>query len=326
MTRAANRAENNDAFVTDSANVAATLQPEAAVTARFAPPSAAAVFTWVDPAERARVDAAGSGVYHAVHHDSVDALHREVRRIAPAAVLMSVGRPLSEQGPRVERFVREFPRVPVVALLTRVDQATPHAVLNLGNCGIRTLVDVRDSTGWHRLREFIAREAVGEIDRLALAMLREELDGVSDDCWMFFEALFQQHHAITTVRALARSLGVRPSTLMSRFFRADLPAPKRYLAWARLVRAARLLENPGLSIAGASNQLNYSSAQSFGRHVRTVLGVTAGEFRRGLDGRTMITRFRDELLRPHREALRALRPLEGRPGGRPRNVPLAAVQ
>lgn len=286
------------------------------MTARFAPPPSPAVFTWVDPGDRPRVDAAGSGVYRAVHHDSVDALRHQVRRAAPAAVFMSVGRPLSDHAPRVARLVREFPRVPMVALLSRVDQSTPHAVLNLGNCGIRNLVDVRDSSGWHRLREFVAHEAVGDIDRLALAMLREELDGAPDDCWRFFEALFHAHRPVTTIRALARALDVLPSTLMSRFFRANLPAPKRYLSWARLVRAARLLENPGLSLADASNQLEYSSAQSFGRHVKTVLGVTAGQFRRAHDGRAMLVRFRDELLRPHRDKLLDLRPLSGYPLGR----------
>lgn len=288
------------------------------MAARLAPPPSPAVHTWVDPTERPRVDAAGSGVYRAVHHDSVDALRHEVRRTAPAAVLMSVGRPLSEYAHGVARLVREFPRVPMVALLSRVDNATPHAVLNLGNCGIRNLVDVRDSTGWHRLREFVARESVGDIDRLALAMLREELDGAPGDCWKFFEALFHARRPATTVRSLASALEVLPSTLMSRFFRAGLPAPKRYLAWARLVRAARLLENPGLSIADASNQLEYSSAQSFGRHVKTVLGVTAGQFRRAHDGKTMLARFRDELLRPHRDKLLDLRPLSGRPNGRPK--------
>lgn len=288
------------------------------MSARFAPPSTAAVLTWVDPFDRPRVDAAGSGVYRAVHHDSVDALRREVRRAAPAAVLMSVGRPLADHAPGVARLVREFPRVPMVALLSRVDQATPHAVLNLGNCGIRTLVDVRDASGWHRLREFVAHEAVGEIDRQALAMLREELDGASDDCWRFFESLFHAQRPATTVRTLARALDVLPSTLMSRFFRAGLPAPKQYLAWSRLVRAARLLENPGLSIARASNQLEYSSAQSFGRHVKSALGVTAGQFRCAHNGQVMLQRFRDELLRPHRLALLDLRPLSGRPTGRRR--------
>ena len=288
------------------------------MSTRFAPAPSPAVFTWVDPIDRPRVDAAGSGVYRTVHHDSVDALRHEVKRTAPAAVFMSVGRPLAEHAPGVARLVREFPRVPMVALLSRVDQSTPHTVLNLGNCGIRTLVDVRDSSGWHRLRDFVAREAVGDIDRLALAMLREELDGATEDCRKFFDALFHGRRVITTVRTLASALDVLPSTLMSRFFRAELPAPKRYLAWARLVRAARLLENPGLSIADASNQLEYSSAQSFGRHVKSVLGVTAGQFRRDHDGAAMLNRFRDELLRPHRDKLLDLRPLSGRPMGRPK--------
>ncbi len=293
------------------------------MTARFAPPPTTAVLTWVDPSDRPRVDAAGSGIYRAMHHDSVDTLYREVRRAAPAAVLMSVGRPLSDHAPRVARLVREFPRVPMVALLSRVDQSTPHAVLNLGNCGIRNLVDVRDATGWHRLREFVAHEAVGEIDRLALAMLREELAGASDDCWRFFESLFHEKRPAATVRELANALGVLPSTLVSRFFRAGIPAPKRYLAWSRLVRAARLLENPGLSIADASNQLEYSSAQSFCRHVKSMLHVTAGQFRRAHNGRAMLTRFRDELLRPYHDLLLDLRPLNGHPNGRRRKrVPL----
>jgi AraC-like DNA-binding protein len=271
----------------------------------------------VDPAERVRVEAAGSGVYRTIHHDSVDTLRHDVRRSAPAAVFMSVGRRMTAQAPSVARLVREFPRVPVVALLSQVDQATPHAVLSLGNCGIRKLVDVREPGGWHRLRDLVAREAVSNIERLALAMLREELDGAPDDCWRFFEALFQGRNPVSTVKGLAFALQVLPSTLMSRFFRARLPAPKRYLAWARLVRVARLLENPGASIADIANKLEYSSAQSFCRHVKTIMGVTAGEFRRTHDGQAMLTRFRDELVRPHKQALMSLRPLAGNPPGRP---------
>jgi AraC-like DNA-binding protein len=263
------------------------------------------------------VEAAGSGVYRAIHHDSVDALRHDVRRSTPTAVFMSVGRQLTTQAPSVARLVREFPRVPVVALLSQVDQSTPHAVLSLGNCGIRKLVDVREPSGWHRLRDLVAREAVSNIERLALAMLREELDGAPDDCWRFFEALFQGRHPVSTVKDLALALNVLPSTLMSRFFRARLPAPKQYLAWARLVRVARLLENPGASIADIANQLEYSSAQSFCRHVKTLMGVTAGEFRRKHDGQAMLSRFRDELVRPHLTTLLALRPLAGNPLGRP---------
>jgi hypothetical protein len=96
---------------------------------------------------------------------------------------------------------------------------------------------------------------------------------------------------------------------MSRFFRAGAPTPKRYLAMARLVRAARLFENAGFSIANVANHLDYSSPQSFGRHVRTLLQITAGEFRERYDGARMFDRFRTDLVLPYAEVLRTLRPL-----------------
>jgi hypothetical protein len=101
---------------------------------------------------------------------------------------------------------------------------------------------------------------------------------------------------------------------MSRFFRAGLPAPKRYLAFARLVRAARLFENPGLSIANVANHLDYSSPQSFGRHVRTLMSITALEFRRRYDGEGMLHHFREQLVLPHMITLRQFRPLVAQPG------------
>jgi AraC-like DNA-binding protein len=95
---------------------------------------------------------------------------------------------------------------------------------------------------------------------------------------------------------------------------------------ARLVRAARLFENSGFSIANVANHLDYSSPQSFGRHVRTLLHTTAGEFREQYDCASMFARFRMELILPHSDGLRILRPLTapagwaaGRLGnGRPR--------
>jgi AraC-like DNA-binding protein len=92
----------------------------------------------------------------------------------------------------------------------------------------------------------------------------------------------------------------------SRFLRAGLPSPKRYLAFARLVRAARLLEAPGRSLAATALALDYSSAQSFNRHVQGLLGLPACEFRRRYDGRAMLARLCTDLVLPHVTALEAL--------------------
>jgi AraC-like DNA-binding protein len=230
------------------------------------------------------------------------------------AVLVSVARCDAPDAARLATMVREFPRVPAVALLTQFEPRAPHAVLALGRSGVSALVDVRQPAGWRELRELLVADRTDEITRLALAQVGTDLAGASDDALRFFEALFRAAPRVATVRALARQLGVVPSTLMSRFFRARLPAPKRYLAYARLVRAARLFENPGLSVSNVANHLEYSSPQSFGRHVRTMLGMTAGEFRRRYDGEGMLRRLREELILPYLPALRRFTPLTAPPG------------
>ena len=269
----------------------------------------APVTTILTPAERVRVDAAGEGLYMAMHRDSIDDVIRDLKEHHAAAVLVSVTRCGPRDATRVAVLVREFPRVPTVALLTDLESNAPSAVLTLGRSGIQTLVDVRQPAGWRRLRDVLLADQSRDINRLALAQLSTDLAGANPDCWRFFEILFGIPGRIGTVRSLARHLGVIPSTLMSRFFRAKLPAPKKYLATARLVRAAQLFENPGLSIANVANRLDYSSPQSFGRHIRGLIQLTAVEFRQKYDGEGMLARFRGDLVLPYLEQLREFSPL-----------------
>jgi AraC-like DNA-binding protein len=271
------------------------------------------ITTLLTPAERPRVDAAGEGCYHAFHRETVEDLIHDLKSRPVRAVLVSV----SCAGPlamRVASLVREFPRVPAVALLSDFELKTPHAVLALGQSGIRRLVDVRQPAGWRELRGALMADSGGGGQRIVLGQLSVDLVGAPEDCWQFFETLFTCSPRINNVRMLAQHFGVLPSTMMSRFFRAGVPAPKRYLAMARLVRAARLFENSGFSIANVGYHLDYSSPQSFGRHVRMLLHITAGDFRHHYDGAGMFERFRHELILPYVSQLRELRPLTAPPG------------
>ena len=276
----------------------------------------APITTVLDPSDRTRIDAAGAGLYRTIHRNCVDEVLRDLKERRISAVVFSVSRCIREETARVAAVVREFPRIPTVALLSGSGETDSATVLTLGNCGVRTLIDVRNPTGWQQLRNILGAGASMDTDHEVVAVLREDLDGVSADCWIFFEALFSQDFRVSSVRQLAARMHVLPSTLMSRFFRARLPAPKKYLAYARLIRAARLFENPGLSVADVANHLDYSSPQSFGRHIHTLLRMTAGEFRRRYDGSQMLLRFREELVLPYNGALRSLHPLAARPGMR----------
>ncbi len=195
-----------------------------------APKSPFPIVTMLTPTERLRVDAAGEGSYRALHRDSVAELVDDLKSNRASAVILSITRCDGPSRAGVAALVREFPRVPTVALLTQLDRSTPHTVLSLGSTGVRQVVDVRDADGWRELRNYLLAARGDDIQREALGRLAVDLAGVSPDCWRFFEALFLLPARVSTIRALARRLGVLPSTLMSRFFRARLPAPKQYLS------------------------------------------------------------------------------------------------
>ena len=285
--------------------------PSAAAPQRVVPEF---VSTLLSPSERSRVDAAGEGCFVTLHRESVEEVLNDLRMRRASTVLVSVAHYASQHTPPVARLVREFPRIPALALLTGTEPSSTQAVLSLGQQGVRALVDVRDPRGWRELRRIITEERAETIERIALSKLNTDLQDAPEDCLRFFDALFSSPASIGTVRQFARRLGVLPSTLMSRFFRANLPAPKRYLAMARLVRAARLFENPGLSVAQVAVQLEYSSPQSFSRHVQNLLRCTAVVFRRQYSGESMLQQMREELILPHRHVLKTFHPLVVAPG------------
>jgi AraC-like DNA-binding protein len=276
-------------------------------------PAAATVATVLLPEERSRVEAAGQDLFVALHGDTLDDAIRQVRRQRVDAVFLSVHRCDDAAFPRVARFVREFPQVPAVALISRPDGEAARRVLSLGASGVSAVVDVSVPDGWGSLRALL-REPSSPVAARVMAALDADLAGAPPDCRLFFEVVVRRAAELRTVKRLAGVLRVVPSSLMSRFYRFNLPSPKTYMANARLLHAAYLFRNAGLSIADVANRLDYSSPQSFGRHLRALLGVSAGEFRRRLPFGAAVDRFRARFVTPYRDRLLAFHPLGTRPG------------
>lgn len=272
------------------------------------------VSTILTPGERQRVDAAAEGLYSALHRESFEEVLADLRERRAGAVLISIARYGLQSSARMAAMVREFPRIPAMALLTETHYMTPQNLLSLGQLGVRILIDARQPSGWQTLRDILAAERSNDLQRTALGQLSGDLAGAPADCWKFFELLFSNSPQLHNVRQIARQMNILPSTLMSRFFRAQLPPPKRYLSLARLIRAAKLFENPGLSVASVANYLDYSSPQSFGRHVRTVMRMSPVVFRETYDGVGMLQYFRNELVLPYAEILRSFKPADTSPG------------
>ncbi|HEX9693041.1 MAG TPA: helix-turn-helix domain-containing protein [Gemmatimonadales bacterium] len=269
----------------------------------------AAVATIVLPHTQARLDAAiGSGC-KTYHVRSVSEAIRCVRERPVRAVLVSPHAVPSEQLPELAKLVRSFPNVSTLAVMaSREDLSAPQTLLDLGAHGVRGVIDLRDRDGWHRLRAVVSSPTSAAGARILQHLVPALGPQATVECRRLFEYLVRVAPGVKTVRELSRLLGSPPSTFMSRFLRARLPSPKQYLVGIRLAYAAELLEAPGRSIADAAYALEFSSPQSFGRHVRSTLGVCATEFRRHYGFARVVREFGEALIFPYRSTFGSFRP------------------
>ena len=279
------------------------------------------VSTFLTTRERAQLDAAVgdcTGCLVPAHRDALATVRTDVAAGQADAVLVSAARITAADVPTLAALVRAFPAVPVAGFVSAAESAAGADVvagaLLLGGAGVGTVLDCRTPRGWTVLRgtfapchlpDAFARGCVASV----LADVRGERDGaeIADGLARFFVLAFAPD--VTSAKQVAARLGVPPSTLGSRFFRAGLPSIKRYVSLARLTWAASLGEQPGLSLAAIASRLDASSPQSFHRTVRTLTGGSAAQFRRTTTGRTMLDHYRAALVTPYRDVLRTFDPI-----------------
>jgi AraC-like DNA-binding protein len=267
------------------------------------------VATVVDPRDRPRLDAAAAGRFRTIHAESVADVIRAVRERPVQAVLVSPNHVPHDQVPWVAALVRSYPGVQTVAVVSRHDTDSAERLLAFGASGIRTLLDLSQREGWSALRDALCHPTSPTAAAI-LGRVMPELDEAPADCRLCFETLIRVAPGTPTVRDLCRRYGLRAPSFVSRFFRARLPSPKRYLTSLRLVYVAAMFEVRGLSVADAAYQLDYSSPQSFGRHLKAATGLTPREFRRTMPFPRALEQFHHQMIVPYRAALRAFRPLE----------------
>ena len=279
------------------------------------------------PRERTQVEAATDGHLAIQHRSTVAGIYDDIASGHADGAIISVALIRDTDIPNLAALLRDLPTTQVLGLIGE-DGAAAAVVgtLLLGRAGITRLVDVRERAGWTALREAFTLDVPEGAVRAALttilAAIETEADGTRTRCaeglQRFLTAIFAPN--ATTAIGIAAELGVTPSTLASRFDRAGLPSPKEYLALAKLLRAAYLGEAPGLTIRDISERLQASSPQSYGRTVRHMTGMSAGQFRRTVNGPAALERFTESVIIPYRDTLRGFDPVRMR-----RPTPQAAL-
>lgn len=265
------------------------------------------VATVMEPTSRAKFEAAVGDRCQAYHANTLRDVIRAVRERPVEAVLVSPTAVRREQLGQLARLVEGFPGIPTFAVLSQHDAHSSQQLLALGALGVRELIDLSEREGWARLRAIVA-QPTGRTSADILSRIIPALGEPAPEVRHFFEVLVSFALETSTVRQFCRDLGLQPSTFVSRFHRLHLPSPKRYLASLRLVFAAALLKPPGRSVADVAYRLEFSSPQSFGRHLRNLLGVTAGEFRGRFPFPVALDDYVKRLIIPFRAVFRTFQP------------------
>jgi AraC-like DNA-binding protein len=270
------------------------------------------VLTVVDEQLQRLLNISLGAVARPIHLDSVSAAIAVARKIPIRAVLLGPAAVDPEMSPSVAHLASVCVGGVLVAVVGKWTPAMPERLLAFGGCGVRDAVDLSRREGLNRLRSLLSRSEWDLANRIARALF-SSLELTTHEMRFFVNHLIRAAPFVSSIKVLAGELRVCNSSLSSRFYRARLPSPKSYLAATRLVYAAGVLEVPNVSMAQAARHLHYSSPQSFGRHLREQLGVSARQFREQYSFEVMANHFANRLVIQHQETLRWFEPL-GRRG------------
>lgn len=191
----------------------------------------------------------------------------------------------------VRRVREEFPSVPVV-LYCALAPTTSRDVLDFARAGVNDLV----LRGVDDLRTTLRGAVQSALDHCsAKGMLGELRPLVPPSVEPFLRFCLENGRRNLTVEEVAIALGVHRKTLFDRLNAAGLPSPSLIIAWARLLTAARMLEDPGRSVEQVALLLDFPSGTSLRNMMKRYTGLRSGEVRENGGVRCVLHAFKREL-------------------------------
>jgi AraC-like DNA-binding protein len=202
---------------------------------------------------------------------------RERTRVAPPAALILVD-PYAdgELSSALRSLLLEFPSATVVAALDlRPDRYRD--LRTLGAWGVAEVIALgEEDTG-----DSIARRLRGVQGRPLQSLLERSLPPhTSGQARAILMAAAEVVSTGGQANELARVLYLSPRTLLRWCNRAELPPPRRLLAWMRILLATELLDDPGRTVSSVAHACGYSSDNSLRRALQDFLDTTPTTLRK----------------------------------------------
>lgn len=234
-----------------------------------------------------------------------DALERAMERVPPTAVVVVDPFPDADgpPDPRLQALLRALPSATVVAAFP-VTARTARHLDTLARWGVADVLDLGREDTPVALRRRL-RMVQG---RLVARLLERALPGSTPTRTRALLAVAAEAAASGGGSPeLASALGVTERTVLRWCRRADLPQPRRLMAWLRVLLAADMLDDPGRTLAAVARACGYSSDTALRNTLRTFLGAPPTALR-GTALQTASSAFARELF-----ALRDAAHARGRP-------------
>lgn len=206
---------------------------------------------------------------------------REALREAPPAALIVVD-PYTrtygseaELAPELRSLLWEFPSATVIAAL-EVRKGRIRDLRTLGEWGVKEVIALDEEDTLESISRRLRSAQGRPLQSLLERSLPATLSGRARTLLMAAaEVVAEGGHG----RDLAASLRLSERTLLRWAEQADLPPPRRILAWMRVLLACELLDDPGQTVLSVAYTCGYASDSSLRRAVQEFTGVLLTKLR-----------------------------------------------
>ncbi len=228
---------------------------------------------------RSRLRALSDRQYVYREAGSWEELRRAVQESPPSALVVvdpdAGGGGPEGPSPSLRSLLADFPSIPVFAAM-KVTAGSFDDLRTLGRWGVAQVVSLgHDDTPAALLQRF--RLAHGLPLR---ALLEQVLPGdTSGRARAIIDAAAEVVAVGMHGSELARRLGLSRRTLLRWCERAELPPPRKLLAWMRVLLAAELLDDRGRTILSVAHACGYSSDSGLRRVTQRFLGASPSALR-----------------------------------------------
>jgi AraC-like DNA-binding protein len=182
----------------------------------------------------------------------------------------------AELAPELRSLLWEFPTATVIAAL-EVKRGRVRDLRTLGEWGVKEVIALDEEDTLEAISRRLRSAQGRPLQSLLERSLPSTLSGRARTLLMAAaEVVAEGGHG----RDLAASLRLSERTLLRWAEQADLPPPRRILAWMRVLLACELLDDPGQTVLSVAYTCGYASDSSLRRAVQEFTGVLLTELRK----------------------------------------------